>query len=182
MRCTQQDGDQDRKTVSIRLPFIGSVSTVYKQRIKVAISRCYPTVSPRVILSSRPILPSAQKDVLPTKNRSNLIYEFTCHCDRRYVGRTSQRLRTRIGQHVPVYVRKNTRLDKTPDSAIGRHLRQNDECRANYSDNRFNILGFGRSDFHLSVLEALYIMTKQPALCVQKKFVYSTLLFSRFNS
>ena len=157
-------------------------TTHYKQRIKAAVARCYPTVSLRVILSSKPILPSARKDVLPTMNRSNLIYEFTCHCDRRYVGRTSQRLWTRIRQHVPVYVRKNTRLDKTPDSSIRRHLRDNDECRAYYNDNRFKILAFGRNDFHLSVLEALFIMNKQPELCIQKKFVYSTLLFSRLNS
>ena len=83
-----------------------------------------------------------------------------CHWWQKVSGpvRTSQSLRTRKGQQLPVYVRKNTGLDKTPDSAMGRHLRQNDECRANYSDNRFSILGFGRSDFHLSMLDALYIM------------------------
>ena len=177
---TNNVGGQNGTTmVYIRLPFIGPPSAIYKQRITAVISRCYPTVLPRVILTSRPILSSAQKDVLPTINRSNLVYQFTCHCDSRYVGRTSQRLKTRIMQHVPVYVRHNTRLDKFPESAIGRHLRENDECRANYSDERFTILDCGRSDFHLSVLEALHIMDKQPNLCVQKKFVYSTLLFSR---
>ena len=172
----------DIKIVTTRLPFIGTISTVFKQRIKAAVSRCYPDVSLRVILSSKPTLPSAQKDVLPTMNRSNLIYQYTCHCDRRYVGRTSQRLGTRIRQHVPEYVRTNTRLEKTPESSIGKHLRANDECRAHYKDDRFQILGFGRSEFHLSVLESLHIMDKQPELCIQKKFVYSTLLFSRINS
>ena len=177
--ATNDERHKGTATVYLRLPFIGPPSTVYKQRVIAAITRCYPTVLPRVILTSRPILSSAQKDVLPTINRSHLIYQFTCHCDSRYVGRTSQRLNTRIGQHVPVYVKRNTRLDKTPDSAIGRHLRDNDVCRANYNNERFTILAFGRSEFHLSVLEALHIMEKQPSLCIQKKIVYSTLLFSR---
>lgn len=155
----------DRKIVTTRLPFIGTISTVFKQRIKAAVSRCYPDASLRVILSSKPIPPSAQEDVLPTMNRSNLIYQYTCHCNRRYVGRTSQRLGTRIRQHVPVYVRTNTRRDKTPESSIGKHLRANDECRAHYKDDRFQILGFERSEFHLSVLGSLHIMNKQPELC-----------------
>jgi hypothetical protein len=180
-RNNTSDEQKSSATVYLRLPFIGPSSTIFKQRIVTAISRCYPTVSPRVILTSRPILSPARKDVLPTLNRSNLVYEFTCHCDSRYVGKTTQRLATRIKQHVPVYVRRNTRLHTTPDSAIGKHLRENDECRANYSDSRFKILCHGRSDFHLSVLEALHIMDRQPVLCVQKKFVYSTLLFSRRN-
>ena len=167
----------DRSTVYLRLPYVGPVSTVYRQRVIDAVSRSYDNVNPRVILRSQPILSAAHKDVLPTLQRSNVIYLFTCHCDSRYVGKTTQRLLTRVKQHVPLYVRNNTKLDVTPQSAIGKHLRNNEACRQNFTNDCFTIIGQGRSEFHLSVLEALHIMDKRPNLCVQKRFVYSTILF-----
>ena len=134
-------------------------------------------IIPRVILRSRPILTADKKDDLPTLNRSNIVYLFTCHCGSRYVGKSSQRLQSRIKEHVPKYVINNTRLSSTPQSAIGRHLRENDQCRVNFNNSRFEILCYGRSPFHLGVLEALCIKDLNPILCVQKKFVYSTILF-----
>ena len=45
------------------------------------------------------------KDVLPSQHQSNLIYEFECrNCVSRYVGRTAQRLSSRIRQHVPLHL------------------------------------------------------------------------------
>ena len=38
------------------------------------------------------MLPSAQKDCVPTTQKSCLVYEFSCRCEVRYVGRTTQRL------------------------------------------------------------------------------------------
>ena len=51
------------------------------------------------------LLPATNKDVLPALQKSNVIYQFSCHCDSRYVGRTSQRLQDRIKQHVPKSIR-----------------------------------------------------------------------------
>ena len=141
---------------------------LHKRRFIDAVSSCYYNVSPRVMLISRPMLTSAPKDVLPILSRRNLVYEFTCHCDSRYVGKTTQRLLSRVKEHVPVYVRNNTRPEKIPSSAIGRHLRDNDDCRIHFNNDRFSILGFGRNDFHLAVLESLFIIEKRPILCVHK--------------
>ena len=47
------------------------------------------------------VLFTTNKDVLPALQKSNVIYQFSCHCDSRYVGRTSQRLQDRIKQRVP---------------------------------------------------------------------------------
>ena len=46
-------------------------------------------------------------------------------------------------------------------------------CAKNYSDEKFTILSFGRSSFHLSALEVVYIKSFKPNLCRQKEFVYN---------
>ena len=127
-------------------------------------------------------------DVLPASQQSNIVYEFSCHCDSRYVGRTSQRLQDRIKQHVPKSVRtgqvsqdrkafnrscKLTNHEPICDSAIGQHLLTNQSCALHCSDDRFSILSKGRSAFHLSALEATYIKVSRPILCRQKEFVYT---------
>ena len=127
------------------------------------------------------------KDVLPTFQQSNVVYEYVCHCDSRYVCRTSQRLQDRIRQHVPKSIRNRTSQDqrKQPerpgklansiphcDSAIGNHLLHNQKCASHYKDNQFFILSKARSDFHLSVLESIFITLQKPNLCRRKEFVY----------
>ena len=130
-----------------------------------------------------------KKDVLPAFHQSNIVYQFLCHCDSRYVGRTSQRLQQRIKQHVPkTILQKHISQDRstlarsckpirsfkteTSFSAIGQHLLQNPTCAHEYNDNKFSILSRGRTSFHLSTLEATYIKTSKPNLCKQKEFVY----------
>ena len=143
------------------------------------------------VLVSRQMLPASRKDVLPAIQKSSVIYEYKCHCDSRYVGRTAQRLQDRIKQHVPKWLRQHTasqrvqpnrackRKQPTPecDSAIGQHLLENNQCAANYNDNQFSILDTARNPFHLSLLEASYIKVRQPNLCKQKEFVYTLKLF-----
>ena len=122
----------------------------------------------------------------------NNVYEYKCHCDSRYVGRTSQQLQDRIKQHVPQWLRQQLtrprrsqplrsckRIDTKPDcdSAIGQHLLDNDRCALNYDDKRFSILATARSSFHLNRLQAAYIKTRRPAICRQKEFVYTLKLF-----
>ena len=67
------------------------------------------------------------------------------------------------------------------NSAIGEHLIENQNCFENYDMNRFKIVSKARNDFHLKTLEAVYILSKKPELCKQKKFVYSTILFFSLN-
>ena len=53
------------------------------------------------------------------------------------------------------------------DSAIGQHLRENDQCAANYNDDQCSILDMDTacSLFHLSLLEASYNKVRRPNLC-----------------
>ena len=66
-------------------------------------------------------------------------------------------------------------------SAVGQHLINNSDWFDNYNLDNFIVILNGRNYFHLNTLEASYILHRKPLLCRQKKFVYSTILFSSFN-
>ena len=85
--------------VYLHLPWLGNVSLKYETQTKTAVKRCYFAVEPCIVYTTRQLLPVAKKDVLPAFHQSNIVYQFLCHCDSQYVGRTSQRLQQRIKQH-----------------------------------------------------------------------------------
>ena len=180
--------EQPAKTpVYLRLPYIGQLSDHFRKKITTAIKRCYDKVNPRVILTSRVMLPSSVKDVLPAHERSHLIYLFTCSCESAYVGRTNQRLSTRIRQHIPPKLEKtlgsNMNMSQDPlSSSIAEHLVKNPECGKNFCSQMFTIIGRGRSFFHLQALEALNISIRRPVLCQQKKFVHSLAFFKHLGT
>ena len=104
-------------------------------------------------LSACCLLPARMFYLSLTKR--SVIYEYKCHCDSRYVRRTSQRLQDRIKQHVPQWLRqqltrprrsqphrscKQTDTKPDCDSAIGQHLLDNDRRALNYDDKRFSML------------------------------------------
>ena len=152
------------------------------------VESCYGFITTRVVFTSKRMLPVALKDVLLTTLKSSVVYEYSCHYDSRYVGRTSQRLQDRIKQHVPKWLQQQAkrptrsqlgrscklkRNNPDCDSAVGQHV----QCAANYNDKRFKILAVARNSFHLCLLEATFIKTRHPVLCKQKEFVYTFKLF-----
>ena len=163
-----------------------SVSKIWKA-FQISSYQCYGAVDPRVIFSTKKILPAVHKDVLPTTQQSMIVYQYVCRCDCRYVGRTTQRLQDRINQHIPKSIRtghqqqkfqpqqncKKTLTEINCDSAIGQHLLQNKTCANNFNTNQFSILAKARTQFHLSTLEATFIRILKPEMCRQKEFVYS---------
>ena len=169
----------------LRVPWIGKPSTNLQEEVKTAVESCHGSVSTRLVFMSKRILLVACKNVLPTTQKSFVIYEYKCHCDSLYVGRTSQRLQDRIKQHVPQRLRqqltrprrsqphRSCKLKDTKPycgSAIGQHLLESDQCAMNYDNKRFSILATARSSFHLNRLEAAYIKTRRPDLCNRKSF------------
>ena len=131
-----------RCPVYLKLPWIGETSVIFEKKIKSNILNCFSTVQPRVIFSTRRILPAIHKDVLPAYQQSMVVYQYVCRCECRYVGRTSQRLQDRIRQHVPKTISNKTNQERiqptrkskinssTPiyDSAIGTHLLKHPNC------------------------------------------------------
>ena len=110
--------------VYLRVPWIGKPSTNLEKEVITAVESCYGSVSTRLVVTSKRILPVARKDVLPTTQKRFVIYEYKCHCDSRYVGRTSQRLQNRIKQHVLQWLRQQ--LTRPRRSQPHRSCKRND--------------------------------------------------------
>ena len=68
--------------VYLHLPWLGAISTRFEKQVASAVQRCYFSVEPRVVFT-RKLLPASKKDVLPGSQQSNIVYEFSCHCDSR---------------------------------------------------------------------------------------------------
>ena len=111
----------------------------FEKQVKFAGKPCFSAAESCVVCSTNELLfVATNQNVLPALQKSNVIYQFSCHCDSRYVGRTSQKLQDRIKQHVPKFIRscsssqkrlrrcKSSTLTKAHylafDSAIGLHL------------------------------------------------------------
>ena len=110
----------------------------------------------------------------PQKKHSTAsIYSFRCVYSLQYIGRTNQRLDTRIKQHVPSKIRLGNyfadHINNTYGSAIVEHIINNHDCGLAYSADLFTILSRSHSDFHFKVLETIHILTNKPSLCKQRE-------------
>ena len=70
--------------------WLGTPSVRLENTIKANVKKCFFAEKQRGIFTSRPLLPAIKNDVLPASLLSNVVYKFLCHCDSRYVGRTSR--------------------------------------------------------------------------------------------
>ena len=57
-----------------------------------------------------------------------VVYEFSCRCEARYVGRTTQRLAGRIKQYVPKSIRKKSNTVREQPLRIKMLLSMSKEC------------------------------------------------------
>ena len=141
-------------SVYFRLPWIGSASQSFADRVASSVYRCFHAVKVRSIFTTKAAFNSIHKDVHPIFNQSLLIYKFKCWCNSTCIGRTSQSLEVRVRQHVPRGILNRDRLtsghSKALNSAIGEHLLTINSCRTNYQDDWFSVLHRARSKIHLN--------------------------------
>ena len=111
--------------VYFRLPWVGSATKPFVNKIASSVYRCYHAVNLRPIFTSRPAFNSTNKDKLPIFKQSNLIYKLVCRCNSTYIGMTCQCLKVRVRQHIPKSLlsgRLTSGHSQAMDSAIGEHL------------------------------------------------------------
>ena len=154
--------------VYFRLPWVGSASQSFADKIASSVYRCYHAVNLRPIFTTRPAFNSTNK--LPIFKLSNLIYKFVRRCSLTYIGMTCQRLEVRVRQHIPRVLlsgRLTSGHSQAMDSAIDEHLLTINSCRTSHEDDCFSVLHKARDKSHLKVLEAIYISMNRTSRCRQ---------------
>ena len=95
--------------VYLRLPWLGSVCTWFeKQVVRICRQTMLFAVEPRVVYTTNKLLSATNRDALPALQKNNVIYQFSCQCDNRYVGCIFQRLKDRINEHVHKSIRSRS--------------------------------------------------------------------------
>ena len=130
--------------------------------------RCYFVVEPRVVFTTRLLLPAIKTDVLLLFNKAISFTNILC------VSPTSKMFSNRIKQHVPKSIRtghfsqdqlalsrscKSSNYSVSQDSDIGQHLADNQMCAHHYNNDRFFTFSTDRSSFPPSALKATFIGT-----------------------
>ena len=91
----------------IRLPFRGDdITRTFETRLKCAVNRTYYAARAVIVYDCNRLPIATVKDRVNQYDQSNLINQFKCGCGHTYIGRTERRLRTRVGEHVPVWVQR----------------------------------------------------------------------------
>ena len=63
----------------LEAPWIGKISLNFEKQTKTATNRCYQVAEPRIIFTTRKILPAIHKNVLPSVQQSMVVqYIHTC--------------------------------------------------------------------------------------------------------
>ena len=112
--------------------------------------------------------------ILPTPNIVILWFILLhCVCGLQYIGRTNQRLDSRI-KHVPTEKKRQgnyfaDRMINTYWYSIAEHLINNRNSAASNNSDLFTILSKSHSDYRLKVLETIHILCHKPSLCKQKE-------------
>ena len=75
-----KEGPQ-KNLVYLKLPWIGKISLNFKKQTKIAINRCYEAVEPRIIFTTRKILPPIHKHLLPSLQQRMVVNQHLCRCD-----------------------------------------------------------------------------------------------------
>ena len=159
--------EEDKARIVFWLPYIGQKSSEFGHIIKKQVAAAYPTVETTLSFTTPYAFRKIAKESLPTATKSSVLYYYTCVCEATYVGKTTQRLTERIKQHIPN--RLSTNGVKRTDSAILVHLKSNHTCIPGDKDHaiaRFRVLANGHSQCHLNMLEAVFIKSISPSMCL----------------
>ena len=158
----------------ISLPFLGDTSsTAMIARIGQLVERHF--VATKVVIRHKVsrAYGVTGKDKLTKGEKAGVVYKFTCDCHETYIGRTEQRLKQRLKQHLPKWAtsqnKKRPRSNEPPNSSITKHVV---ECNSLVGETNFKILHQRQGKSLNRILEALHIRLEKPSLCVQKEYLY----------
>ena len=112
----EDDSDVTEKPSTTFIPYVAGVS----ERIR-KVRRDYTSEQGSSLGPPSAIFSLKVKDPLPMMKQSNVVYEVPCTCSKVYIGKTKQRLGTRLKEHKDACIK--CLMDK---SAIAKHAWTND--------------------------------------------------------
>ena len=145
-----------KKTINIKLPFLGPQTYVAKRKLSAHITKFYPHVCIRFIIT--PFLTIKNvfffKDKLPISLVSTVIYQYSCgQCSATYIGETRKQLKVRVSQHKRISFRTGNMLNLVENSKFLDHSFNSGHFT---SENNFKILDYSQPFDH-RILESIYI-------------------------
>ena len=144
--------ENNSNRIIMSIPYLGKISENYRKKlikmykkIDVNVTIVFHTYKIKNFFSL--------KSKTPKMMKSSLVYNFQCREDpsSQYIGKTKRRFHQRVKEHA------------TTNTAISVHLNECQDCQNNYNSN-FKIIYQGRTDFEISVVEALSILEVRPNL------------------
>lgn len=159
-----------KKKIYVPLPFMGDEKhNIATKNIRTIIETAAPATSVNVFCKSKKLASVGGKDKLEKSPlcQSNVVYLYKCACSATYVGRSERKLESRLKEHIPAYLFKNSSSDKSSSSHICKHLIDKPECIAssrNEMFDRFSILTYCNRFNLLDKLESIFILRLRPSL------------------
>ena len=94
-----------KKELFIVLPYLGTLSSNVKQKLRTCFKNSLPQCNIKIILKLTNCLSSLFrfKDVIPKQLPSHLVYRFSCgNCNVTYYGKTERHLNVRSSEHIGI--------------------------------------------------------------------------------
>ena len=155
-----------KQKIYISMPYLGKHSDGLRGEVEKVVGKFFPQIDLRIICSNPNTIGSffRFKDILPTMQRSSVVYEFCCgRCpSTTYVGSTIRPLYMRVAEHRGRSYRTGELLQKPPHSNIREHCLGSPHHYP--ADNTFKILGQAKNKISLRILESLHIAKTKPNL------------------
>ncbi len=172
--------------VYMKMPWLGKFSLRSEDQTRTTITKSFGGANPRLVFSTRKVLPSTCKDCIPITQKVWLFTNFQavrCQVRRSHFLEIKRQDEKVCSYFILTFT--NTIFDKggkplrnarqlptlKHDIAIGQHLLDHLECAEHYC---LQIIGRARSLFHLSVCESAHIKPKG-RFCVDRKCLFSHL-------
>ena len=158
--CKKYDNSPDATTDNctnffFSLPYFGKQSQKLKIELTELLTSYFSDFKFNIVLIN--------KDRLPLRMRSSIVYEWCCprDCGSGYVGSTSRNLLSRAIEHAGVSCRTRRPLASPPFSNIREHA---EVCGAPVNISDFSIIGSCQNVINLRILESLHIHKSKPSL------------------
>ena len=154
------EDEQSEVEVYLRIPYLGSPSLQFSKSLVGLLQSKFDTTVKVAFYTFKVGDYFTLKDPIAPLFCSNLVYEYTCPCDRgtSYLGMTTRQWFLRMGEH----------LDPTKKTAVSSHFAQCRVCRETPHKHRnFRVVTKCRSERETEIKEAMWIRKRKPSLNVQ---------------